>query len=441
MRRTGPRLGVRAVAALMANVALCGTLAVGASAGSSPPNDSFVSAIIVNPGALPYSASVYAGGATNDANEPPKGCAANSAGSLWWRFTPSVSATYRVDTIGSDYNTLVDVFRGTALTNLVRVDCNNDIDSNNPDLLVSRLAFRATAGQVHYIRVTGASSSGSNATLHLRKVTPPGNDAFANAANISALPFDANANNIDATSQTTEPRTAPTHFGPTACTYQRATRWYKYTPSTNQVIWANTYLATDFDTVLGVYTGSKIGSASLVACNNNQWSGNRLIASSGVTFKAQAGVTYRFQVGGFDAESGDTGELPFHVRAISPEANDDFANALTFTNVPYRDALTLRRSTTQAGEPNLFFGVANTVWYRYSPVTNTPIELTVEGDQTFAAAVALYEVTGPGFDGLTFLASGSPVGYPTTIGTTYMVQVHAPYGYAPAGTLAVVPDI
>jgi len=360
---------------------------------------------------------------------------------MWWRFTPSATATYRVDTIGSDFNTLIDVYRGMTITSLTPIDCNDDIDSNNPDLLVSRVAFRATAGQRYYIRVSAAGSFGQGVTIHLRKVKAPANDSFSTATTINSLPFDTNASNLNATREPTEPRASTGYFDSDDCAHQSATRWYKYTPSVDQIVWANTLVAYDFDTVLGVYTGSSIGAATRITCNNDQWASGVITHSSGITFKASAGVTYRFQVGGFDAESGEPAELPFHVRTISTESNDAFATAATFSLLPYRDAFNLRRATRQAGEPTCRPGMVNSLWYKYTPSNSGPIAVSfLESEQLLPIFVSAYKVVGAGFGGLNFLGCGNGVGFTGQVGTSYMIQVETANAFAPTGTLAVDPD-
>jgi hypothetical protein len=420
---------------------MSGLLPAAVHAGSVPSNDLFANGTVINPSSLPYSQAANALGASTQTNEPDSACSGTNSGSIWWRFRPSTTGTYRVDTIGSDFDTQIDVYRGPSLVDLLRVECNNDIDSNNPDLTASRVAFRATAGQLHHIRVIANATSGVTARLQLRKVTPPSNDFYANARKISSLPFSTNANNINATSQPNEPRPvqAPSD---SPCGHQRATRWYKYTPSANQVIWANTFGGTDFDTILGVYTGSTIGNAQMVACNDSQWLGGHQTDSAGVTFRATAGVTYRFQVGGYDAESGDVNELPFQVRAIaSVESNDDFANAAAFTQLPYVDAFNLRRASTQTGEPKWWFSEVNTVWYRYTAQGGQAVDVFTEGDDICCGVgVAAYRATGPGFAGLQLIGYGSGVGFTTSPGQVYYIQVFTQFGFAPAAKVVIELD-
>src|SRR5918996_844934 len=86
-----------------------------------------------------------------------------------------------------------------------------------------------------------------------------------------------------------EPGDPPSQGGPAAKSV-----WYRFTPATDVVLRADT-LGSDFDTVLAVWTGSDLASLSPVACNDDVFS-----AQSIAVFAAEAGVTFAFQVGGYE---------------------------------------------------------------------------------------------------------------------------------------------
>ncbi|HUR16208.1 MAG TPA: hypothetical protein VMZ33_02885 [Candidatus Limnocylindrales bacterium] len=421
--RPGRAAAVVALAAILAS-------AIGVSAGEGPPaNDGFDQAANVPPSALPYSTTTSSLSATNEGGEPVTKCGATTS-SIWFRFVPSSTGVYRVDTTGSNYDTQVDVFRGTALNNLMLVDCNDDIDATNPDLRVSRLAFRGVAGQQLYFRVAASGPSGFTVVLALRKVIAPGNDSYGQATTISSLPYDTNANNTNATIQTGEPGAS------TPCQTQGATRWYRYTPQVDEVIWAHTSGTPDFDTVLGVYTGGTVGAAALVLCNDNQYLSGEMVNASGVTFRAKANVTYRFQVGGLRGQSGDYSELQFHVRRLaSVEHNDAFANAMPINGFQFSDPVTLRKSTLQPDEPNCYG--SNSVWYKFTP--NSGANLQVATSDTFNSRVGVFESTGPGITNLQMKLCGSTGSYPFEAGKTYYIVVVGEGSRAPAVTFQMEP--
>jgi hypothetical protein len=85
------------------------------------------------------------------------------AASVWYKYTPSVSREVSLDTYGSNYDTMIGVWRG-APESLTEVKCNDD----NGGVLQSALTFTATQGNDYYIgisqyngNITGVSISSS----------------------------------------------------------------------------------------------------------------------------------------------------------------------------------------------------------------------------------------------------------------------------------------
>ena len=84
------------------------------------------------------------------------------------------------------------------------------------------------------------------------------------------------------------------------------TVWYQWVaPSTSSVTIRTA--GSDYDTVLGVYTGSSVSGLTLIRKNDDVVSGD---TSSQVIFDATAEVVYRIAVGGFNNQSGgDVGQF------------------------------------------------------------------------------------------------------------------------------------
>ena len=109
---------------------------------------------------------------------------------------------------------------------------------------------------------------------------PPPNDDFDHPTVVPSIPF---AQSYDATNATVA-ADDPFCFG------RNQTLWFKYTPSSNVRVEANTF-GSNFDSTLSVYTGAR-GSLTQIACNDD--SGSTL--QSRVRFDAIAGTTYYFMV-------------------------------------------------------------------------------------------------------------------------------------------------
>jgi hypothetical protein len=124
--------------------------------------------------------------------------------------------------------------------------------------------------------------------------TPPGapaNDNFAAGTAVGALPANFTASTTSATLETGEP--APgcgSGFGKSV--------WYVFTPAATTQVTVST-AGSNFDTILGVWTGGSLGGLTAVTCNDD-FTGT----TSQVSFSATAGTTYRIQVGGFGGAGG-----------------------------------------------------------------------------------------------------------------------------------------
>lgn len=124
--------------------------------GPGPANDSFAA-----PTALGSPASLFLTGsnlgATAQPGEPQHHGVGNPAsGSVWFTWTAPATGDYIIDTIGSDFDTVLAVYSGTALNALTRLVSDDDggATGNNE----SRLVLFATAGTTYRIVIDGYDS-------------------------------------------------------------------------------------------------------------------------------------------------------------------------------------------------------------------------------------------------------------------------------------------
>ncbi|MBM3856090.1 MAG: PQQ-like beta-propeller repeat protein, partial [Verrucomicrobia bacterium] len=231
-------------------------------------------------------------GATTE-NEPAIASHAPTA-SLWWEWTPSVTASVRLSTVGSSFDTLLGVFAGNALADLAPVASNDDDGAG----VTSRLEFTAQAGTTYQIVVAGKAGAHGLTLLDLGAIPP--NDNFANAQVISGRSALIEAANAQATLEAGEPRILGLTGGKSL--------WYRWTaPATGRFQFA---LASEgFDPLLAVYTSNAPGGSTptlaqgltLVAANDNadlEIGGTDPSTSALVTVEARAGTTYFIQVDG-----------------------------------------------------------------------------------------------------------------------------------------------
>jgi subtilisin len=124
----------------------------------------------------------------------------------------------------------------------------------------------------------------------------PPNDNFANARISSGYSYAANGTNVGATRESGDPAYA-------GINYTSHTVWYRWTaPYSGPVEIDTCYGLINFDTIMGVYTGSALGSLTEVAANDDGCDFGR---GSKVTINATQGTTYSILVDGYAKQKGD----------------------------------------------------------------------------------------------------------------------------------------
>jgi hypothetical protein len=141
----------------------------------------------------------------------------------------------------------------------------------------------------------------------------PANDNFGDAAPLSA--GDAlSGTNLDATSETGEQEPSAGDIDGTGCSTPdqaascASSVWYVFhAPDTANYTIATCDQGTDLDTVLGVWTGTALGSLTQVAANDDgagECAGGGGTVGSLATFDATAGTDYKIQLTGYQADRG-----------------------------------------------------------------------------------------------------------------------------------------
>jgi hypothetical protein len=138
--------------ALAASALLAASMALAAP--SSEPGFSKKTAIEINVGGF---ATVDSADSTKEAHGARCGADVNGH-VVWFTFTATSSEDLTADTVGSAYDTVLDVYeRGKLL------DCNDDFVG-----VQSRVGFQATAGRTYYFKVAAFDGGGGgNAVLNL----------------------------------------------------------------------------------------------------------------------------------------------------------------------------------------------------------------------------------------------------------------------------------
>ena len=259
-----------------------------------PPNDDFAAAVA---NAVPFVTLQTTRSAGLEPDEP-RPCGEVGA-SVWHQITPIDDVHVRLETFGSDFDTVLAVYTGDTVDNLAPVACNDDAASG----LTSAVVFEATAGVTYRIQAGGFQ--GEQGTLVLRgerlllppppppppPSPSPGNDLLADAVLIEALPFGDAQSTDGAGVEPGEPQ---------PCGQIGATVWYRFAPEGSTMLRVDTE-GSDFDTVLAVYTGGAVDDLTVVGCNDDTDG----TVQSRIVYEPTPGTTYWIQAGGFDGQAGE----------------------------------------------------------------------------------------------------------------------------------------
>jgi len=143
----------RHIAVIGFGLAVC----LGSARATAPANDNFANRIALASG--PVTVLVDTFDATSEANEPAPFVAGNQT--VWWTWTASASGSVKVSTAGTFYETVVGVYKGTALGSLTTVATNHTVGSG-----ASSVTFSAVSGQ-QYVIAEGTVGGGGQIYLEI----------------------------------------------------------------------------------------------------------------------------------------------------------------------------------------------------------------------------------------------------------------------------------
>jgi subtilisin family serine protease len=129
-------------------------------AGGGPANNDFADRITVSGSSVTTTGNNS--GADKESGEPNH--ARPGGASVWWSWTAPANGTATVDTAGSNYDTMLGVYTGTAVNALTTIGTNDDASGLG---LRSRVTFTASAGVTYQIAVDGYLASTGDITLNI----------------------------------------------------------------------------------------------------------------------------------------------------------------------------------------------------------------------------------------------------------------------------------
>ena len=247
-------------------------------------------------------ASVH--GSSREASEPVH-AGATGNGSLWWTWTAPRSGSLTLTTTDSVGDTLLAVYTGSALNALTEVAANDDESSS---VKTSKVTFNVVAGTTYQIAID--SKGPATGLVLLRFGLLASNNDFASAQLVSGRSWAVKAENRSATREGNEPRIRNNTGGRSV--------WYRWVaPATRRYHIAS--YSDDFDTMLGIYTGSSLGALSEVAAVLTAGDSTNTITDAGTTLFATAGTTYYFVVDCEVPASGTVSSGEFRLSCVDSE--------------------------------------------------------------------------------------------------------------------------
>jgi hypothetical protein len=390
-------------------------------------NDAFAAATIL--GGTDVTVTGTTAAATKEAGEPSH--AGNPGGrSVWYRWTAPSANVFDIDTAGSPFNTLLGVYTGSAVNALTAITSNDDAGGGTT---TSRVTLSAVAGTTYRIAVDGFGGAAGGFTLRVAYVSPPANDWFYRAQEM-AVPDGSTSpvRSANATKESGEPNHAGNAGGRSV--------WYSWSaPSTGTATFDTA--GSNFNTLLGVYTGDIVNALTTIAFNDDAGAG---VTTSRVSLPVQPGTRYRIAV---DGSGGAFGDVTLSVAFVERPGNDDFANAeLIWRTDPPPVSASTATATKEAGEPSHAGQPGGrSVWFRWKAPVGGTVTVHTSGS-TFNTVLGVY--SGSAVGALTAVASNddagpgdttSRVSFAVTAGVIYSIAVDGFAGASGDATLAVEP--
>ena len=352
--------GTRSGAVTIAGISVTITQSGIASAGG---NDEIPGATLVSsfPATITQSSAAF----TSNPSDPAHSCTGQKdSATAWFRFVPSAGGTVQINTIGSDYDTVLSAYTGTASAG-PELACNDDV---SPHVLQSAISLTVSAGQSYLIEVSsyGPVNAGGNLVL-----TFSSNDQPSSATPAGTLPFTTTQSVGFATSGAGD----PVH----SCTgsADSKTVWFSYSATFTGSLLVDTE-GSNYDTVLSVYPSNSL--ATEMACNDDTGQDSQ----SALAMKVTSGQTYLIEVSAWGHGSGGT-------LVLNVNGNDQSSQATAVTATVYQTTQFAGAASADPSDPVTTCGgsLDKTVWFRYTAAATGPVLVSTEGSD-YDTVLAVY---------------------------------------------------
>ncbi|MDY7004440.1 MAG: S8 family serine peptidase [Cyanobacteriota bacterium] len=350
--------------------------------------------------------------ATSEQGEPASVSETGKNNSVWWSWTAPTSGEVTLNTFGSNFNTVLAAYTGNAVSNLTEITSNDNSTSNPPQ---SEIVFDAVEETTYHFVVDGVSNQTGNIVLNLLQTTTEvENDNFSNSSLLTGSSANVEAFNFDATSEEGEPLHAENELEGN----EGSSVWWNWTAPISGLVTITTN-GSDFDTVLGIYTGDSVSDLTEVASDDN--SGDAI--ESLVMFDAVEGTNYKIAVDGYLGEQGNI--VLDLVQQTTPISNDNFADSATLTGTSDSATTSNLNASKEADEPNHAENDGgSSIWWNWTAPSSGLVNIDTF-DSSFDTVLAAY--TGSSLQELTEVTSNDDAG--TDVQSEIMFEVEAGTNY------------
>ncbi|GGA23903.1 S8 family serine peptidase [Okeania sp. KiyG1] len=364
--------------------------------------------------------------ATSEQGEPASVSETGENNSVWWSWTAPTSGEVTVDTFGSNFNTVLAAYTGDSVSELTEITSNDNSTSNPPQ---SEIVFDAVEETTYHFVVDGVSNRTGNIVLNLLQTTTEvGNDNFSNSSPLTGSSANVEAFNFDATSEDGEPLHAENELEGN----EGSSVWWNWTAPTSGSVTITTN-GSDFDTVLGIYTGDSVSDLTEVVSDDN---GGDAVESL-VMFDAVEGTNYKIAVDGFLGEQGNI--VLDLVQQTTSIPNDNFADSATLTGTSDSAATSNLNASKEADEPNHAENDGgSSIWWNWTAPSSGLVSIDTF-DSSFDTVLAAY--TGSSLQDLTEVASNDDAGFDVQSEIMFEVEAGTNYKIAVDGFNGAAGDV
>ncbi len=257
-----------------------------------PANNACASATTVTTG-LTTGSNIAA---TNDGQTTCGGSSATTGLDVWYRFVPTCTGTYVLDTEGTPSesipmaDTVISVHSACPGTAANTIACDDDAGTG----FLSRIETTLSQGVAYYVRVTGYGGGQGNFRLNITGPAYPSNDVC-----VSAIPLTTGVSQAYSTCSATSspPLNEPSCFFFGYDTYGPDI-WYSWTAGVTGTATASTCGSTH-DNKIAVYAACPGAAGATLACNDDFCG-----LQTQVSWSSVAGQSYIIRLGGWNQSRG-----------------------------------------------------------------------------------------------------------------------------------------